>query len=44
MSNFKLLAQLPQLSRAEKFQMMLFLIAELAKNERVIGLGKSRGL
>ena len=31
MSNIELLAQLRQLSRAEKFQIMQFLIAEFAK-------------
>ncbi|MEG3904363.1 MULTISPECIES: hypothetical protein [unclassified Microcoleus] len=36
MSNLELLAQLLQLSRAEKFQMMLFLIAELAKEEGIV--------
>ncbi|MEG4585036.1 hypothetical protein QUA54_07270 [Microcoleus sp. MOSTC5] len=36
MSNLELLAQLRQLSRAEKFQMMLFLIAELAKEEGIV--------
>lgn len=33
MSNPELLNQLRQLSRAEKFQMMQFLMAELAKEE-----------
>ncbi len=33
MSNHELLAQLRQLSPAEKFQMMQFLMAELAKEE-----------
>jgi hypothetical protein len=36
MSNLELLAQLQQLCRAEKFQMMLFLIAELAKEEGIV--------
>jgi hypothetical protein len=36
MSNLELLAQLRQLSRAEKFQIMLFLIAELAKEEGIV--------
>jgi hypothetical protein len=36
MSNLELLAQLRQLSRTEKFQMMLFLIAELTKEEEII--------
>jgi hypothetical protein len=36
MSNPELFAQLRQLSRAEKFQMMLFLTAELAKEEEII--------
>ncbi|MEG4800350.1 hypothetical protein QUB63_06825 [Microcoleus sp. ARI1-B5] len=36
MSNLELLDQLLQLSRAEKFQMMLFLIAELAKEEEIV--------
>ncbi|VXD20561.1 hypothetical protein [Planktothrix paucivesiculata] len=36
MSNPELLAQLQQLSRAEKFQMMQFLTAELAKEEGII--------
>ncbi len=36
MSNLELLTQLQQLSRADKFQMMLFLITELAKEEGVI--------
>ncbi|MGB3266301.1 MAG: hypothetical protein WBA89_20355 [Microcoleus sp.] len=36
MSNFELLAQLQQLSRTDKFQMMLFLIAELAKEEGIV--------
>ncbi|MEG3895951.1 MULTISPECIES: hypothetical protein [unclassified Microcoleus] len=36
MSNLELLAQVRQLSRAEKFQMMLFLIAELAKEEGIL--------
>ncbi|MEG3861533.1 hypothetical protein [Microcoleus sp. herbarium12] len=36
MSNLELLAQLRQLSRADKFQMMLFLIAELTKEEGII--------
>ena len=33
MSNSELLEQLRKLSRAEKFQMMQFLLAELAKEE-----------
>jgi hypothetical protein len=36
MLNLELLAQLRQLSRAEKLQMMQFLIAELAKEEGII--------
>jgi hypothetical protein len=36
MSNLELLAQVRQLSRAEKFQMMLLLIAELAKKEAIV--------
>jgi len=36
MSNLELLAQLRQLSRAEKFQIMQFLIAELAKEEGIV--------
>ncbi|MEG3911325.1 hypothetical protein QT979_25735, partial [Microcoleus sp. w2-18bC1] len=36
MSNLELLAQLRQLSRPEKFEMMLFLIAELAKEEGIV--------
>ncbi|WP_293351986.1 MULTISPECIES: hypothetical protein [unclassified Microcoleus] len=36
MSNLELLTQLQQLSRTDKFQMMLFLIAELAKEEGII--------
>ena len=36
MSNLELLAQLQQLSRAEKFQMMLFLMADLAKEEGIV--------
>ncbi|MFB2896425.1 hypothetical protein ACE1CI_26235 [Aerosakkonemataceae cyanobacterium BLCC-F50] len=36
MSNPELLAQLRQLSRAEKFQMMQFLTAELAKEEGIL--------
>ena len=36
MSNLELLAQLRQLSRAEKFQIMHFLIAELAKEEGIV--------
>jgi hypothetical protein len=36
MSNLELLDQLLQLSRAEKFQMMLFLIAKLAKEEGIV--------
>ncbi len=36
MPNLELLTQLQQLSRAEKFQMMLFLIAELAKEEGIV--------
>jgi hypothetical protein len=36
MSNPELLAQLRQLSRAEKFQIMQFLIAELAKEEGIV--------
>lgn len=36
MSNLELLAQLQQLSRAEKFQMMLFLMGELAKEEGIV--------
>ncbi len=39
MSNPELLAQLRQLSRAEKFQIMQFLIAELAKEEEGIVMG-----
>jgi hypothetical protein len=35
MSNPELLAQLRQLSRAKKFQMMQFLTAELAKEEGI---------
>lgn len=36
MSNPELLAKLQQLSRAEKFQMMQFLTAELAKEEGIV--------
>ena len=36
MSNPELLAQLRQLSRTEKFQIMQFLTAELAKEEGII--------
>jgi hypothetical protein len=36
MSNPELLAQLRQLSRTEKFQLMQFLTAELAKEEGII--------
>ena len=36
MSNLELLAQLRHLSRADKFQMMLFLISELAKEEGIV--------
>jgi len=36
MSNPELLAQLRRLSRAEKFQMMQFLTAELAKEEGIV--------
>jgi hypothetical protein len=36
MSNPELLAQLRQLSRADKFQMMQFLTAELSKEEGII--------
>ena len=36
MSNLELLAQLSQLSRAEKFHLMQFLIAELAKEEGIV--------
>ncbi len=36
MSNAELLAQLRQLSRAQKFQIMQFLIAELAKEEEIV--------
>lgn len=36
MSNLELLDQLRQLSPAEKFQIMQFLIAELAKEEGII--------
>ena len=36
MSNLKLLTQLQQLSRTDKFQIMLFLIAELAKEEGIV--------
>jgi len=36
MSNSELLAQLRQLSRAEKFQLIQFLIAELAKEEGIV--------
>lgn len=36
MSNIELLAQLRQLSRAEKFQIMQSLIAELAKKEGIV--------
>jgi hypothetical protein len=36
MSNLELLAQLRHLSRADKFQIMLFLIAELAKEEGIV--------
>lgn len=36
MSNPELLNQLRQLSRAEKFQIMQFLIAELAKEEGIL--------
>jgi hypothetical protein len=36
MSNAELLAQLRQLSRAEKFQLIQFLIAELAKEEGIV--------
>jgi hypothetical protein len=36
MSNPELLAQLRQLSRADKFQLMQFLIAELAKEEGIV--------
>ncbi|MEQ8959969.1 MAG: hypothetical protein RLP02_18920 [Coleofasciculus sp. C2-GNP5-27] len=35
MSNLELLAQLRQLSRAEKFQVMQFLMIELAKEEEI---------
>jgi hypothetical protein len=35
MSNSELLAQLQQLSRAEKFQIIQFLTAELAKEEGI---------
>lgn len=38
MSHPELLEQLQQLSRAEKFQMMQFLIAELAKEEAIDAL------
>jgi hypothetical protein len=36
MSNAELLAQLRQLSRAEKFQLIQFLIADLAKEEGIV--------
>jgi hypothetical protein len=36
MLNLELLTKLQQLSRADKFKMMLFLIAELAKEEEII--------
>jgi hypothetical protein len=36
MSNAELLAQLRQLSRVEKFQLIQFLIAELAKEEGIV--------
>lgn len=36
MSNLELLAQLRQLSRAEKLQIMQFLIAEFAKKEGLV--------
>lgn len=36
MSNPELLAQLRQLSRAEKFQVIQFLTAELAKEEGIV--------
>jgi len=36
MSNPELLAQLRQLFRAEKFQLMQFLIAELAKEKGIV--------
>ena len=36
MSNPELLAQLRRLSRDEKFQLMQFLIAELAKEEGIV--------
>ena len=36
MSNLELLAQLRQLPRAQKFQIMLFLIAELAQEEGIV--------
>ena len=36
MSNPELLAKLQQLSRAEKFQMIQFLTAELAKEEGIV--------
>jgi hypothetical protein len=36
MSNPELLAQLRQLSRSEKFQIMQFLTAELAKGEGIV--------
>ncbi|MEG4852298.1 hypothetical protein QUB10_15595 [Microcoleus sp. B5-D4] len=36
MSNIELLAQLRQLSRAANFQIMQFLIAELAKKEGIV--------
>ena len=36
MSNLELLAQVRQLSRAKKFQLMIFLIAELAKEEGIV--------
>jgi hypothetical protein len=36
MSNPELVAKIQQLSRAEKFQMMQFLTAELAKEEGIV--------
>ncbi|MEA5471646.1 hypothetical protein [Spirulina sp. 06S082] len=38
MSHSELLEELQQLSRAEKFQMMQFLLAELAKEEAIESL------
>jgi ADP-ribose pyrophosphatase YjhB (NUDIX family) len=41
MSNLELLAQVGQLSRDEKFQMVQFLMAELAKEEELKPLDNS---